>query len=133
MIDPILGKIIETRESLLIYPKTFFSTPQDILEESVQGIERELEERIESFRRRGQLLEAERIEERICASVPASGVGASTGVTWCDATRDDLADMLRRADADMYRNKRASSHGGRSCQDAGVRGDAVAVAPQTSL
>jgi diguanylate cyclase (GGDEF)-like protein len=52
---------------------------------------------------------AKRIEHRIAASVPDTGVGASTGITWCDAARDDFESMLRLADADMYRNKRAAS------------------------
>jgi len=38
--------------------------PRDILDESVGGIERELEERVATFQKQGKLIEAERIEER---------------------------------------------------------------------
>ena len=63
------------------------------------------------------LATAKRIENQIAASVPSSGVGASTGITWCDATRDDFESMLRLADADMYRNKRTGSRRERCYDD----------------
>ncbi|MBN2199010.1 MAG: excinuclease ABC subunit UvrB, partial [Candidatus Aminicenantes bacterium] len=63
-IDPVLGREIQAFDSLLIRPRTFFSTPRDVLEEAVRGIERELNERIAFFKERGRLLEAERIETR---------------------------------------------------------------------
>ncbi len=63
-IDPLLGRTIETFDKLLIHPRTFFSTPQDILVSSISGIEAELAGRIEFFRKQGKVIEAERIEER---------------------------------------------------------------------
>jgi len=63
-IDPLLGRELETFDSILIRPRTFFSTPRDVLEEAVRGIERELDERIAFFKDQGRLLEAERIETR---------------------------------------------------------------------
>ncbi|MFQ6070431.1 MAG: excinuclease ABC subunit UvrB [Candidatus Aminicenantales bacterium] len=63
-IDPLLGEKIETLEKIIIYPRTFFSTPPDILEYSIRCIEKELEERISYFKKRGKLIEAARIEER---------------------------------------------------------------------
>lgn len=63
-IDPLLGHTREHHEKILIYPRTFFSTPRDILEEAIENIEKELEERIVFFKRQGKIIEAHRIEER---------------------------------------------------------------------
>lgn len=63
-IDPLLGTVGEAFEKIMIHPRTFFSTPKEILDVSIQGIERELEERIAFFKNQGKVIEAERIEER---------------------------------------------------------------------
>jgi excinuclease ABC subunit B len=63
-VDPLLGTVRDSCDRILIHPRTFFSTPQDILEDALRGIEKELEERIAFFKKRGNLIEAERIEER---------------------------------------------------------------------
>lgn len=63
-IDPLLGHILQTVENILIYPKTFFSTPRAILDFAVTSIEKELEERIKFFKDQGKILEANRIEEK---------------------------------------------------------------------
>jgi len=63
-IDPLLGKVRESLETVMIHPRTFFSTPADTLKSAIAGIEAELVEQIAHFQRRGQAVEAERIEER---------------------------------------------------------------------
>jgi len=63
-IDPLLGRIRESFTSVLIYPRTFFSTPPDILNSTIGSIEKELEARISFFRDLGRTIEANRIEER---------------------------------------------------------------------
>jgi excinuclease ABC subunit B len=63
-VDPLFGRVLDTLEELVIHPRTFFSTPRDILEESAAAIEKELEDRVAYFRGKGKVLEAERIEER---------------------------------------------------------------------
>ena len=63
-IDPLLGTVGEAFEKIIIHPRTFFSTPKEILDVSIQGIERELEERIAFFKNQGKVIEADRIEER---------------------------------------------------------------------
>lgn len=63
-IDPLLGKTFDVFEKIIIHPRTFFSTPQDILTYAIQGIEKELEERIVFFKGQGKIIEAERIEEK---------------------------------------------------------------------
>jgi len=63
-IDPLLGKIRETLDTVMIHPRTFFSTPAETLRTAVVGIEAELKEQVAHFQARGMAVEAERIEER---------------------------------------------------------------------
>jgi excinuclease ABC subunit B len=63
-IDPLLGRTIDTFEQVIIHPRTFFSTPHDVLAFAIAGIEKELAERVDFFKKQGQIIEAERIEER---------------------------------------------------------------------
>ncbi len=63
-IDPLLGKTLDSFDKIIIYPRTFFSTPRDVLDYTIQSIEKELEERIAFFNKQGKFIEAERIEER---------------------------------------------------------------------
>jgi len=62
--DPLLGRTVETFDEIVIHPRTFFSTPSDVLKASIAGIEKELAERVEFFRKQGKAVEAERVEER---------------------------------------------------------------------
>jgi len=63
-VDPLLGRKRDSLDTIMIHPRTFFSTPAETLRGAVAGIEEELKERVEHFRGRGQFVEAERIEER---------------------------------------------------------------------
>jgi len=63
-VDPLLGKILDTPQQVLIYPKSFFATPKEILDQAVAGIEQELIERPAYLRDQGKIMEANRIEER---------------------------------------------------------------------
>jgi len=63
-IDPLLGRSQDTFDRVILYPRTFFSTPPDIMGSSIQNIEKELEDRIAYFKDKGKLIEANRIEER---------------------------------------------------------------------
>ncbi|MBN2265865.1 MAG: excinuclease ABC subunit UvrB, partial [Candidatus Aminicenantes bacterium] len=63
-VDPLLGRVREALDSVMIHPRTFFSTPAETLRAAVAGIEAELADRVARFRARGQAVEAERLEER---------------------------------------------------------------------
>jgi excinuclease ABC subunit B len=63
-VDPLLGKVRETFDTVMIHPRTFFSTPAETLRSAVVGIEAELKEQVAHFQSRGMAVEAERIEER---------------------------------------------------------------------
>ncbi len=64
LIDPLLGTTRAEPDELLIYPKSLFATPRDILDRSVEGIEQELDDRVPQLRREGKITEANRLEER---------------------------------------------------------------------
>jgi excinuclease ABC subunit B len=55
---------LNTYQKIILYPRTFFSTPPDILDYAIRSIEMELEERIAFFKKQEKLMEAHRIEER---------------------------------------------------------------------
>ncbi len=63
-IDPVTGNIIQSLESLNVYPARHFVTPEEQLEAACNDIEVELEERLEELEKAGKLLEAQRLEQR---------------------------------------------------------------------
>ena len=64
VLDPVTGKVISEKEEIVIYPATHFITSKSRLKEAIESIRAELEERLEYFRERGKLLEAQRLERR---------------------------------------------------------------------
>ncbi|MCA9472563.1 MAG: excinuclease ABC subunit UvrB [Nitrospirales bacterium] len=63
-IDPLTGQSLRRIPKIPIYPKSHYVIAPDRHERAIHGIEEELEERIAYFQRHGQLLEAQRIEQR---------------------------------------------------------------------
>ena len=63
-IDPMTGELLAERDELDIYPAKHFVTSKDKLEQAIDDIEAELEERLAEFKAAGRLLEASRLEER---------------------------------------------------------------------
>ena len=62
--NPLTGEILGIRNHVAIYPASHYVTSKENMERAIQGIEEELEERIQWFKDRGKLLEAQRIEQR---------------------------------------------------------------------
>ena len=63
-VDPITGEILQSLDSVNIYPAKHFVTPKDRLDSAISAIREELRERLESFNKEGKLLEAQRLEQR---------------------------------------------------------------------
>ena len=63
-VDPTTGEILESLESISIYPAKHFVTPKDRLEHAVKDIQNELNEQLEFFNEEGKVLEAQRLEQR---------------------------------------------------------------------
>jgi excinuclease ABC subunit B len=64
IINPITGETLRELEEMYIFPAKHFVTPEERLKQAVDGIGRELEERLEVFKKEGKLLEAQRLAAR---------------------------------------------------------------------
>jgi excinuclease ABC subunit B len=64
IVDPLTGEVIRREEQIVVYPATHFVTSADMLERALIGIQAELNDRLDYFRRHNKLLEAQRIEQR---------------------------------------------------------------------
>ena len=64
VIDPLTGKVTNELNRITIYPATHYVTTVEIRDRAIRGIREELSERIEYFRSKEKLIEAQRIEER---------------------------------------------------------------------
>lgn len=63
-INTVTGEILGTRSHIAIYPASHYVTNKAKLERAIQGIEKELDERVKYFNDHGKLLEAQRISQR---------------------------------------------------------------------
>jgi excinuclease ABC subunit B len=63
-VDPTSGEILQSLESINIYPAKHFVTPKDRLEEAIKAIRTELRQRLDLLNEQGRLLEAQRLEQR---------------------------------------------------------------------
>jgi excinuclease ABC subunit B len=64
VINPLTGERIEVLDELMIYPAKHFVTPEERTRAAIEGIEAELNERLEFFKKQGKLLEFERLKAR---------------------------------------------------------------------
>ncbi len=63
-INPLTGELISVLKHAAIYPASHYIVSKEKMQTAVKELERELEERLEFFRKQGKLLEAQRIEQR---------------------------------------------------------------------
>jgi len=63
-IDTLTGEVLARRLHAAVFPASHYVTAPERMEKALQGIEQELEERLEELRREGKLLEAQRLEQR---------------------------------------------------------------------
>ena len=64
LFDPLTGDIVKQLNRTTIYPKTHYVTPQNIIDDAMIKIRRELKERIKFFSDNSKLIEEQRIRER---------------------------------------------------------------------
>lgn len=62
--DVLTGEVLTNYKVISLFPATQFITNKEKVEEGIQRIEAELEERIEFYKKEGRYLEAERISQR---------------------------------------------------------------------
>ncbi|NEP08892.1 MAG: excinuclease ABC subunit UvrB [Symploca sp. SIO2C1] len=63
-VDPVTGGILQSLDTLNLYPARHFVTPDERLDEACLAIEEELRERLVQLEQEGKLLEAQRMEQR---------------------------------------------------------------------
>ena len=63
-VDPTSGEILQSLESINIYPAKHFVTPKERLQEAIKAIRAELRQRLDVLNEQGRLLEAQRLEQR---------------------------------------------------------------------
>ena len=63
-IDPLTGRSLRRLPKVAVYPNSHYLIAPDRFDRALGGIEEELEQRIGTFKASGQLLEAQRIEQR---------------------------------------------------------------------
>ncbi len=63
-IDPLRGRAIQEVRKVALFPASHYVTTSDRLENAIEGIEQELEERLTELKTAGQLLEMQRLEQR---------------------------------------------------------------------
>ena len=62
--NPVTGEILGIRNHISIYPASHYVTSREKMEHALKTIDEELTERVQWFKDRGKLLEAQRIEQR---------------------------------------------------------------------
>lgn len=62
--NPVTGEITGLREHVAVYPASHYVTSPENMERAIKTIDEELQERVQWFKDRGKLLEAQRIEQR---------------------------------------------------------------------
>ncbi len=63
-IEPLTGEILKKPDSIKIFPSSHYVTPQEKLKLALVEIEKELDERLGTFKKEGKLLEAQRLAQR---------------------------------------------------------------------
>ena len=64
LFDPLTGDIVKQLNRITVYPKTHYVTPQNIIDDAMIKIRKELKERIKYFSECSKLIEEQRIRER---------------------------------------------------------------------
>ena len=64
LFDPLTGDIFKQLNRVTVYPKTHYVTPQNIIENAMVNIKKELKTRIKYFSDNSKLIEEQRIRER---------------------------------------------------------------------
>lgn len=62
--DPLTGEVLGNPKRVVVYPASHYVTPSDKRQRAIDSIEAELAERLQWFRERDRLLEAQRLEMR---------------------------------------------------------------------
>ncbi len=62
--DPLTGQIIKKLKNIAIYPSSHYITPQSVMQNAVNNIKKDLNQRIDEFDKNSLLIESQRINQR---------------------------------------------------------------------
>ena len=62
--DPLTGQIIKKLKNVAIYPSSHYITPQSVMQNAVNNIKKDLNQRIDEFDKNSLLIESQRINQR---------------------------------------------------------------------
>lgn len=80
-IDTLTGEVIGYRNHISIFPASHYATTPKKIERAIETIKLELEDRLKYFRDKGQLLEAQRLEQRTLYDIEMlTEMGFCTGI-----------------------------------------------------
>ncbi|MHB8584704.1 MAG: excinuclease ABC subunit UvrB [Thermoplasmatota archaeon] len=65
LLDPVTKRVLDRPAEVVFFPAKHFVTPEDEMKRILGGIEQELSGRLSDLRRRGKLVEAQRLESRV--------------------------------------------------------------------
>ena len=63
-LDPLTGEVVSAEPAVLVHPAEHYSIPETLLEQATEEIEALMDDRVRYFERQGDLVAAQRIEER---------------------------------------------------------------------
>jgi excinuclease ABC subunit B len=63
-LDPLTGEVVSAEPAVLVHPAEHYSIPENTLAQAIEEIEELMDERVRYFERQGDLVAAQRIEER---------------------------------------------------------------------
>jgi excinuclease ABC subunit B len=63
-LDPLTGEVVSSEPAVLVHPAEHYSIPEQTLDQAVEEIEELMDDRVRYFERQGDLVAAQRIEER---------------------------------------------------------------------
>ncbi len=64
LFDPLTGSILQKLSRFTVFPSSHYVTPRDTVLRAIETIKQELRERLENLNQSGQLVEAQRLEQR---------------------------------------------------------------------
>ena len=91
-LDPLTGEILADKDAIAVYPAKHFVTSKDKLNDAINDIEAELEERIKEFKAQGDVLAAARLEERTRYDIESLRVAG-----YCSGVENYSRHLARRA------------------------------------
>lgn len=80
-LHPVTGEVVTEDHELHIFPATHYVAGPERMERAISGIEHELEDQLETFKRQGKLLEAQRLQMRTTYDIEMMRqVGSCSGI-----------------------------------------------------